>query len=68
MAHLLTIQDIKNERQRLVNAMAILPISNAFTDQEKQDLLAIYEDTLKHYDTAIARDIEVKDFELQQAN
>lgn len=65
MAHLLTTTDIKQERQRLINAMAILPISNLFTDKEKEDLLIIYEDTLKYYDTAIARNIKVKEFELQ---
>lgn len=66
MAHLLTISDIKLERERLLNSMAILPLSYKFTEQEKEDLKAIYEDTLKIYDTAIARNIEVKDFELQQ--
>lgn len=68
MAHLLTISDIKLERERLLNSMAILPLSYKFTEQEKEDLKAIYEDTLKIYDTAIARNIEVKDFELQPAN
>ena len=68
MAHLLTISDIKLERERLINSMAILPLSYKFTDQEKEDLKVIYEDTLKIYDTAIARNIEVKEFELQPAN
>lgn len=67
MAHLLTISDIKNERQRLINSMAILPMSYKFSDQEKEDLKVIYEDTLKIYDTAIARGIEIKDYELQPA-
>ncbi|WP_445718223.1 hypothetical protein [Flavobacterium sp.] len=67
MAHLLTISDIKLERERLINSMAILPLSYKFTDQEKEDLKVIYEDTLKIYDTAIARHIEVKEFELQTA-
>lgn len=65
MAHLLTIQDIKQERKRLINAMEILPKSPFFTKKEVEDLIAIYEDTLKYYDTAIARLIEVKQFELQ---
>lgn len=68
MAHLLTISDIKLERERLLNSMAILPLSYKFTEQEKEDLKVIYEDTLKIYDTAIARNIEVKDFELQNVN
>ena len=68
MAHLLTISDIKLERERLLNSMAILPLSYKFTEQEKEDLKAIYEDTLKIYDTVIARNIEVKDFELQPTN
>jgi hypothetical protein len=67
MAHLLTISDIKLERERLINSMAILPLSYKFTEQEKEDLKVIYEDTLQMYDNAIARDIEVKDFELQPA-
>lgn len=68
MAHLLTISDIKLERERLLNSMDILPMSYKFTEKEKQDLQVIYEDTLKIYDTAISRNVEVKEFELQPAN
>jgi hypothetical protein len=75
MAHLLTIQDIEQERKRLLNSMELLPLSYRFTDQEKEDLKVIYEDTLKIYETAIFRKIdayikslEVKDFELQPTN
>ena len=64
MAHLLTIQDIKNERNRLINSMELLPMYYFFTDQEKKELKVIYEDTLKAYDTAIARGIRVVDFEI----
>lgn len=59
MAHLLTISDIKLERERLINSMAILPLSYKFTEQEKEALQIIYQDTLIHYDNAIARDLEV---------
>jgi hypothetical protein len=68
MAHLLTISDIKQERERLINSMVILPKSYKFTEQEKEDLQVIYQDTLNIYDTVIARNIEVKEFELQPAN
>lgn len=68
MAHLLTISDIKLERERLINSMEILPMSYKFSEQEKSDLKVIYEDTLKIYDSVIARNIEVKEFELQPAN
>jgi hypothetical protein len=42
MAHLLTIQDIKNERSRLLNSIEILPLSYRFSDAEKTALLEIY--------------------------
>ena len=62
MAHLITLQDLKNERLKLINSMEILPVSQLFTDEEKEDLKAIYIDTLSHYDNAIARETRVIEF------
>lgn len=59
MAHLLTIHDIKQERKRLENAIAIMPLSVHFSDDEKKELLEIFKTLLHKYDTALARSIEV---------
>lgn len=68
MAHLLTISDIKQERIRLINSITILPVSDKFTEKEKEVLSKIYQDTLRIYDTSLARNVEVNEFELQPAN
>lgn len=62
MAHLMTLNNIKDERAKLINSMEILPISTLFTDEEKENLSQIYIDTLSHYDNAIAREIRVIEF------
>lgn len=68
MAHLITISDIKQERERLINSIAILEHSPFFSQMEKDVLEEIYKRQLTIYDTVIARNIEVKNFELQPTN
>lgn len=68
MAHLLTIYNIINERKHLINSIEILKYSPFFSQMEKDVLEEIYKRQLNIYDSAIARNIEVKEFELQPAN
>ena len=68
MAHLLSISDIKLERERLINSIAILQNSPFFSQMEKDVLEEIYKRQLNIYDSAIARNVDVKEFELQPTN
>lgn len=68
MAHLLSISDIKLERERLINSISILEHSPFFSQMEKDVLEEIYKRQLNIYDSAIARNVDVKEFELHSGD